>query len=365
MRGLGTSARRALVVAAFALVAVLLPGSGVGYAAPLPPGTAAVPAAGETTPVAHTGDAADDPAIWVDRTSPARSLVIGDDKRGGLDVYDLSGARLQHVTDGVTFFGNVDLRQAVTIDGRTVDVVAVNHRKLRFYAVNGATRQLRDVTDGTPGATGKGLCLYLSPGSRKLYAFVTGVSGGVTRQYEVVDPDHDGLLSTRLVRTLTIGSDHESCVVDDETGQLYLSEENVAVWQYGAEPTDSATARTKLDGVTGHLVHDIEGVTLVSRAGGTGYLVVSAQNGDNPLNSYFAVYRRQTPHQFVGTFHVVAGPSADGCSRTDGIDASTANLGPAYPAGVFICQDDKNTAPGGAGNQNFKFVRLDSIALLS
>ncbi|MDI5980842.1 phytase, partial [Amycolatopsis magusensis] len=34
---------------------------------------------------------ADDPAIWVDRADPARSLVLGTLKEGGLAVFDLRG----------------------------------------------------------------------------------------------------------------------------------------------------------------------------------------------------------------------------------------------------------------------------------
>jgi 3-phytase len=36
----------------------------------------------ETEPVPSSGDAADDPAIWVHPGDPARSLVLGTDKKG-------------------------------------------------------------------------------------------------------------------------------------------------------------------------------------------------------------------------------------------------------------------------------------------
>ncbi|MEV7443306.1 phytase [Streptomyces sp. NPDC091204] len=42
-------------------------------------------------------------------------------------------------------------------------------------------------------------------------------------------------------------------------------------------------------------------------------------------------------------------------------DATSANLGPAFPQGVFVCQDGSNGAPGTSGNQNFKFVPLQRI----
>ena len=40
---------------------------------------------------------ADDPAIWVHPKDVSSSLVLATLKEGGLDVYDLSGALVQHV----------------------------------------------------------------------------------------------------------------------------------------------------------------------------------------------------------------------------------------------------------------------------
>ena len=40
----------------------------------------------------HTrGDAAEDPAIWVNQASPAQSTIIGTDKQGGVAVYTSRG----------------------------------------------------------------------------------------------------------------------------------------------------------------------------------------------------------------------------------------------------------------------------------
>jgi 3-phytase len=44
-------------------------------------------------------------------------------------------------------------------------------------------------------------------------------------------------------------------------------------------------------------------------------------------------------------------------SDTDGIDATAASLGPAFPQGVFVAQDGKNDS----GNQNFKLVPWQAI----
>src|SRR4051812_20059841 len=81
-----------------------------------PPSHAAVPtptlvaADAETAPTSHSGDSADDPAIWVDPTDPASSLVLGNDKQGALEVYNLDGSLRQRVTSATTFWGNVDVR---------------------------------------------------------------------------------------------------------------------------------------------------------------------------------------------------------------------------------------------------------------
>ena len=44
--------------------------------------------------------------------------MIGNDKQGALEVYDLDGTRIQRITTSTSFWGNVDVRQGVDIDGR-------------------------------------------------------------------------------------------------------------------------------------------------------------------------------------------------------------------------------------------------------
>ena len=162
-----------------------------------------------------------------------------------------------------------------------------------------------------------------------------------------------------------MGSESEGCVADDERGLFYVSQEDVGLWRYGAEP-GAGTARVRVDSVGsgGNLAADVEGLTIVNQSNGTGYLLASAQNVANPNNSYFTAYERQGANAFLKSFRVVAGAVTDDCSRTDGIAAVAANLGPNYPSGLFVCQDNGNTTPGTSGNQNFKFVRLEQILTL-
>jgi myo-inositol-hexaphosphate 3-phosphohydrolase len=361
------SRRRACLFAAVSCAVVPLLMTGVPAAAVPPPSVLPVAADGETAPVGHSGDAADDPAIWVHPDDPSASVVIGNDKQGALEVYDLAGARIQRLTTPTGSWGNVDVRQRVTIGGSTLDLVGAVRGGMRFYTVDPATRQLSLVTDDTgtlPSGGGEGFCLYHSQVSAKLYAFVNNNRGRV-RQFEIHDADGDGLLQGALVRELSVGSETEGCVADDETGAFYISEEDVALWRYEAEP-GGGSARTRVDDVGGggNLAADIEGLTLVHRPDGGGYLIASAQNVADGRNSYFAVYERTGGNGFVTAFRVVDGVAADGCQRTDGIAAHPGALGPTFPTGLFVCQDNDNTTPGSSGNQNFKLVQLGNAVAL-
>lgn len=324
-----------------------------------------VAADAETVPVTSSGDSADDPAIWVNPADPSKSLVIGNDKGTALEVYDLSGTRIQLISGG---HGNVDVRPGFPLGSGTVDIAAAGAGSgIRVYRINPANRQLTNVSDGgsISGVSGDGFCLYRSPVSGLFYAFIITGAGRV-QQMRLGDADSDGLVDGQLVRSFNVGGESEGCVADDERGLLYVSQEDVALWRYGAEPGDAPAGRVQVDtvGGSGHLVSDVEGLTIVYQSNGTGYLMASVQNVADPLNSYFNVYERQGANTFLKSFAVGAGPTADGCSRTDGIAAMAANLGPSYPSGIFICQDDSNTTPGTSGFQDFKFVRLEKIVTL-
>ena len=311
---------------------------------------------GETEPVQSTTDAADDTAIWVNPADPSQSTVIGTDKLGALEVYDLSGKRLQTIDPG-SRPNNVDIRKGFTLAGQTVDLVTAAGYGMRFYVVDPVTRQLTNVTAPTvkmklPVA---GTCMYHSPVSGKFYV-IGNTRDGRVEQWELVD--EAGKVGIRSVRgPWNIGTNEsEGCVFDDENQLLFHAEEHDGLFRYGAEPDTPTTTPMLIDKPNDRLVPDIEGIALVKTADGGGYLLVSSQ-GDHA----FAVYRRKPPHEFVTKFSVGDGTGADGCSKTDGIEALAANLGPAFPQGVFICQDNENTTPGSEGNQDFKLVPLQRI----
>jgi len=359
--------RQRLGITAAALLAVVAGGSVPASAGPTwlhhlgkpgpntIPAELEVPADFETEPVPPSGDA-DDMAIWVHPTDPAQSVVIGTEKLGGLETYDLSGHRLQAI-DPDSKPNNVDLRYGFPLGGTTVDLIAAAGYGMRFYTIDPATRMLTNVTapEVKPGIPVAGICMYKSPASGKFYV-VANTRDGRAQQWEVVDQNGKvGIVSVR--GPWSVGTNEsEGCVFDDERQVLFHSEEHDGIWRYGAEPDAPTTERTLVDKPNDRLVPDVEGLALVVTGDGGGYLIASSQGDDS-----FVVYRRDPPHEFVTKFSVVDGPEADGCSRTDGIDALAVNLGPAFPYGLFACHDHLNTAPGSVGGMNFKLIRLERI----
>ena len=314
----------------------------------------------ETAPVETDGDSADDPAIWVDRNDPTRSIIIGTQKQSGLYVYDLQGRVLQFLPDGR--MNNVDVRDNFRLGSQTVSLVASSNRTtdgISIYRVDSATRRLIDVADGVQ-PTGfldpYGLCMYRSARTNDTYVFVNG-DVGTMRQYRLNDAGNGRVRATQ-VREIPFASQTEGCVADDETGVLYIGEEDVGLWRISAEP-DGGTVPTSLATVEANdaLKDDLEGIGLYDLGGGRGYLVVSSQG-----NNTYAVFNRQGNNDYIGSFAVLADAARgiDGISETDGLEVLSANLGGPYAGGIFIAQDGRNIAP--QEYQNFKLVPWSVIA---
>jgi len=200
-----------------------------------------------------------------------------------------------------------------------------------------------------------GLCMYRSAATGEYYVYVND-KDGVVKQWRLEDA-RNGKVGADPVREFRVGSQTEGCTADDETGDLYIGEEDVALWKYSAEP-DRGEARTMVDNTdTGNLTDDIEGMSIYYGRDGTGYLIVSSQGADD-----YAVYERQGDNRFLGHFYVIADEATgiDGTSETDGLDVTSANLGPAFPGGALVVQDGRNISP--VENQNFKIVPWERVA---
>jgi 3-phytase len=313
----------------------------------------------ETETVDHDGDAADDPAIWVDPADPARSAIIATDKKGGLLVYDLSGKRLQFLPDGK--MNNVDLREGFWLNGQTVTLIAASdrtHKAIALYTIDPQTRQLASVADGVQ-ATGLsdpyGLCMYRDRAGGT-FVFISDPDG-LVRQWKLI-ATKAGKVAARPVRDIRFDTQTEGCVADDETGALYVAEEDAALWRLGAD-AKAGQARKAVVRIADNpaLKDDLEGIGLYAQPNGKGYLVLSSQ-GDNT----YAVFRREGDNAYVGSFAVTANGDTgiDGISETDGLEVTSAALGAGLEAGAFVAQDGRNISP--PEHQNFKLVPWSAIA---
>ena len=313
----------------------------------------------ETDPVSSFGDAADDPAIWVHPTNPEMSMVFGTDKQLGLNTYDMNGKTIQALSSGR--LNNVDIRYGFPLGDKMIDIATASNRtddSISIYGIDPVSRQITDLADGTID-TGMidpyGFCMYHNITSGDFYVFVNDTDG-VVKQWLLKDAGNNRI-GAELVRSFEVGSQTEGCVADDYTGDLYIGEENVAIWKYSADP-DGGEDRVMVDSTTdGNLTSDVEGLALYLGPEGKGYLVASNQGADN-----YAIYERQGDNAFKGIFHVVADDATgiDGSSETDGLDVTSANLGPAFPHGALVVQDGRNIMP--AERQNFKYIPWERVA---
>ena len=333
-------------------------------AAPPPPqgGTVRVQPTAETGPSHHSGDTADDVAIWVHPSDPTLSLVIGDDKDGGLMVWGLDGAELQYVEG--TNYNNLDLRYNVPLAGRfsdgaehqTVAILGVADelgQQIDFFKLNPAMRRVEPAGSIDLSVEPYGGCMYYSSVGRGFYFFVNDKTG-LVQQWELADGGTGSITGT-MVREFDVGTQPEGCVADDGLGHLYVGEEAVGVWKYGAEP-GAGDARTQVDhtGSGGNLRADVEGMSIFYTDVGAGYLIVSSQG-----ESRVALYTREGANAFLGKIEVEANGTIDAVSGTDGLDVVNFPLGGAFDAGLLAVHDATNQ---GDRASNIKFVSWSAVA---
>ncbi|MBD2152194.1 phytase [Pseudanabaena sp. FACHB-1277] len=350
----------------------------------------------DALPFSQRADA-DDPAIYVNATDSSKSLVVTSVKNGGLRIYDLAGNLLQTInpSNPNIRYNNVDLQYGFTLGGQKVDIAVASDRnndKLAIFKIdaNGTGGNfLTNITDANAATifqgapfTGEfdpdsisayGLAIYRSPATQDYYVFTSRRETGDIAQLKLVDKGN-GAIGYQLVRNFTVptidGRDPqtEGMVVDQETGFLYIGQENVGIWKYEAEP-NSSNAGILIDKVKSlggkNLIEDVEGLTIYYGKDSAGYLFASSQ-GDNS----FATYSREGNNDFIGRFAIGNNGSIDSVQESDGADVINVPLGANFPFGAFITQDGSNNPAvlveddGELENisSNFKFVPFENIA---
>lgn len=311
-----------------------------------------ITAHGQTTPVNHFGDAADDPAIWPNKANPELSLILGTDKSAGLYVYNLKGETQQFLPTGRV--NNVDISFGFDWNGTQVDLAAASNRTINAIALysidtSGIVTEVGSIPTDLPDVYG--LCSYKSNKTNKHYVFINDESG-TFQQYEI--SDNKGKLEGKMVRQFSVPSQPEGCVADADSATLFLGEESKGVWTIGAEPHKmDLTLAIEIDKHV--LFDDVEGLSIY-QGQIKDYLVVSSQGN----NSY--VLYDLADLSLVGNFRVKANYQAgiDGTSETDGLAVSSFNFGGVYQSGLMVVQDGRNVMP--SRPQNFKLISWQEIS---
>lgn len=313
----------------------------------------------ETGPCqSDTQDVCDDSTIWIHPTDPSQSVVIGDDKHGGIVTWGLDGKQIQYI-DQTKLMNNIDLRYNFPFNGSKVVLVVVGNEgdgTLNFYTVNPSSRMLEARGSYKLNTSAPyGGCMYHSPVSGKYYYFVNWKSG-VWQQVELTA--NGTTINGAVVRQHDAGGQTEGCVADDVHKYYYIGEEAVGVWRYGAEPGDG-TSRLQINS-SGEITPDTEGMSLYYRSDGGGYLIISSQGDSNLI-----VYERKpssptAKNAFIGKIQIGASGSIDAVSGTDGLDVTNFPLGSAFPKGMLVTHDQTNT---GSSTSNHKYTPFERVAV--
>ncbi|MFM7378083.1 MAG: phytase [Erythrobacter sp.] len=305
-----------------------------------------VTATAETPPVGTPReDAADDPAIWLNRANPAASFVVGTDKKGGLYVYDLKGAQKHFIP--APGLNNVDL---IDLPGGRVLVAASDRSDLTKVQLFLALLDTRTGTLSPAGrivvgpGEGYGICMVKPAGAQGIVAFSAPKGGTI---YQTTITEANGVFTGTTTTLSQIPTQTEGCIADPRTGTLFIGEEDAGIWAINIA-TGAKRMVAPVDNKM--LVADVEGLAIAPQGKDAGYLVASSQ-GDNA----YAVFRLPgvTP---VGRFRVAAGTFGS-TEETDGIELDNRTFGPDFPGGLFIAQDGQNAPKA----QNFKYARWDEI----
>lgn len=304
----------------------------------------------------------DDPAIWINPTDPAKSLVIGTDKDadGALYVFDLNGKIIQNkVVKGLKRPNNVDIAYGLILNGKPTDIAITTERmthKLRIFALP----EMKPIDNGGiemfVGETGPeyrdlmGIAIYTAKDG-KMYAIVGRKNGplkeGYLGQYLLGD-DGKGNVKATLVRKFGVYSgkkEIEAIAVDNELGYIYYSDEQVGIRQYYADP-EKGNQQLALFGTTGFKV-DHEGISIYKLTDSTGYIQVSDQ-GANRFQIFSREGTKEKPfeHRLLKIANVMA-------NQSDGSDVVNVPLNNTFKHGLFVAMSDDKT---------FHFYRWEDIA---
>lgn len=284
----------------------------------------------------------DDPAIWINKKDPSKSLIIGTDKEdgGGLYVFDLQGKIIEDkCVLNLQRPNNVDIAYNYNLGGKKIDIAVTTERsknQLRIFSVpdmkpidGGGLPVFTDREEKNP----MGLALYTNPKDGLVYAIVgpkDGPAEGYLAQYRI-DNAANGTVKLTKIRDFGNYSgvkEIEAIAVDNELGYIYCSDENFGVRKYYADPA-KGNEELALFG-TKDFGRDIEGISIYKNDDGTGYILISDQQ-QNTFNIFPREGSKDNPHkhELIKSIELMT-------MESDGSEVTSVNLGDEFPKGIFV-----------------------------
>ncbi|MEY2721257.1 MAG: 3-phytase precursor [Pseudomonadota bacterium] len=303
----------------------------------------------------------DDPAIWINRTDPAKSLVLGTDKDadGALYAFGLDG-KIRHdlTVRALARPNNVDVAYDVPLAGRKVDIAVVAERfahRLRVFSlpdmrpIDGGGIS---VFEGERARDVMGVTTYTRPSDGAVFVIVSrsdrfAPKQGYLHQYRIVD---DGSGTLRGIKVRAFGEwsgrkEIEALSVDPVRGWVFASDETYGIRKYHADPVvEDADDELAQFGLTG-FARDHEGTAVFRRGRERPLLFVSDQQAGE-LRLFVLEGPAEAPHR-----HALVGRVRITAEETDGIDLIPVAL-PGFPGGLVVAMSTDRT---------FHFYGLDDI----
>ncbi len=304
----------------------------------------------------------DDPAIWVNRQDPSKSLIIGTDKNedGALYVFNLEGEIVQDkVIRGLKRPNNVDLVNDFVFGTDTIDIAVTGERlthNLRVFSVP----DMKPIDGGgIPMFVGEteveyrdlmGVALYKRSSDGAVFVIMGRKSGPTDGTYlwqYLLEGTEAGVVKATLVRKFGQYSGQfeiEAIVVDHELGYIYYSDEGVGVRKYHADP-EQGNEELAIFGTEG-FAQDHEGISIFDSGDGRGFILVS----DQQRNAFHIFPRQGTDidphdHQELKIVYVST-------NESDGSEISNVNFNATFSKGIFVAMSDDKT---------FQYYRVEDI----
>lgn len=315
----------------------------------------------ETEPVEANSmdDAADDPAIWINKKEPSKSLLFGSNKKGGIIVNTLDGKTQDYYPVGKV--NNIDVLYDIPMTDTSITLLGGSNRSTQsidLFKIDsiGKLTQLSDNSfnmDSTKIDDIYGFCFGKDKNEESRYVFVNG-KNGLMQQY-LLNTEFDSIW-IELVREVQFESQTEGMVVDYHNQKLYVGEEDKGIWILDVDPQSVSKSFLSGSGSENeNIVFDVEGLTIYQNKN-TSLLLASSQG-----NFSYAVFDINSDHQYLGSFIIAEKNSIDGVEETDGIDIVSDSISTEFPKGIFVVQDGFNYQNDTLVAQNFKVISVSEI----